>query len=214
MSDVTRADASLNVQYGCGTSAPDSWINFDASPTLRLQKFPVVGALLTRGRPQFPVSIRYGDVVTGLPVGSGTCQRAYCSHVLEHLSLDDCRLALRETHRILKPGGTFRGVLPDLERVARAYVNDLEAGAAVRFMEGTMLGIKQRPRGAVGLATAAIGNSHHLWMWDYKALAAELATAGFRDIRPAQFGDSRDPIFAAVEEKVRWDDNLGFECQK
>src|SRR5262245_22988509 len=32
---------ALYVQYGCGLSAPDDWLNFDASPTLWLQLIPV-----------------------------------------------------------------------------------------------------------------------------------------------------------------------------
>ena len=33
------------VQYGCGLSAPNEWINFDVSPTLRIQKIPIIGSL-------------------------------------------------------------------------------------------------------------------------------------------------------------------------
>jgi hypothetical protein len=29
------------VQYGCGYSAPNSWVNFDASPTLRFERIPI-----------------------------------------------------------------------------------------------------------------------------------------------------------------------------
>ena len=60
------------VQYGCGINAPDVWINFDASPTLRLQNIPLVGPLITRGRARFPASVRYGDVVRGLPITTGS----------------------------------------------------------------------------------------------------------------------------------------------
>ncbi len=35
--------STIYVQYGCGLSAPAGWNNYDASPTLRLQKLPVVG---------------------------------------------------------------------------------------------------------------------------------------------------------------------------
>ena len=36
------------VQYGAAYSAPEGWLNFDASPTLRLQKLPVAGKALAR----------------------------------------------------------------------------------------------------------------------------------------------------------------------
>jgi hypothetical protein len=41
------------VQYGCGSSAPEGWLNFDAS--LRVQ-------LGIRGK-VFPRNVRYGDIV-------------------------------------------------------------------------------------------------------------------------------------------------------
>lgn len=204
----------LFVQYGCGLSAPASWRNFDASPTLRLQRLPAVGALVTRGRVIFPANVEYGDVVSGLPVADAACEAVYCSHVLEHLSLEDFRTALRETHRILMPGGTFRGVLPDLELIAKDYVSDPTPEASIRFMRSTLLGMDVRVRGAKALVQESMGNSRHLWMWDYKGLAHELGAAGFREIRRAKFGDNVAQHFADVEDEGRWRDCLGFECNR
>ena len=39
---------SLNVQYGCGLSDPEGWKNFDSSPTLRLQKLPLIGRFIKK----------------------------------------------------------------------------------------------------------------------------------------------------------------------
>ena len=204
----------LMVQYGCGLSSPSGWKNFDASPTLRIQKLPVIGPMLTRGRPVFPASVRFGDVVAGLPVADGAAKAVYCSHVLEHLSLKDFRTSIAETYRILASGGIFRGVVPDIERLIADYNACLEPDAALRFMRGTLLGQEARPRGIRAFLTGSLGNSEHRWMWDYKAMAAELEAAGFRDIRRAVFGDSANTQFNAVEDRYRWDGCLGFECRK
>jgi SAM-dependent methyltransferase len=201
------------VQYGCGLCAPKGWRNFDASPTLRLQRVPVIGLIITAGCVRFPANAEFGDVANGLPLPSRSCKAVYCSHILEHLSLEDFRRTLRETHRILRPGGIFRGVLPDLELCVRAYVADGSAGAAVQLMKSTLLGVRERAKGLVGLAKEVFGNSNHLWMWDYKALEAELQDTGFTDIRRAVYGDSPEPAFAAVEDEDRWRDSLGFECR-
>ncbi len=56
---------SLNVQYGSGFCNPDNWINFDASPTLKFQRFPLFGKLVRREK--FPDSIRFGDITKKLP---------------------------------------------------------------------------------------------------------------------------------------------------
>jgi SAM-dependent methyltransferase len=202
------------VQYGCGLSAPDAWLNFDASPTLRLQRMPAIGRLLTRGGPVFPASIRYGDIVKGLPVAPASCIAIYCSHVLEHLALEDLRKALRNTHTYLRPGGTFRFVLPDLEHLAREYLASSATQPAMAFMEAAMLGQQRRARTPVSIAREWLGNSRHLWMWDFRSLEPELRQAGFTAIRRAQFGDWTDPRFRDVEDRSRWDNCLGVECQK
>ena len=83
----------MYIQYGCGLSAPENWVNFDSSPTLRLQKIPLIGGIATR-KVRFPDNIKYGDIVKGLPnIPYNSCDGVYCSHVLEHLSLEDMRIA-------------------------------------------------------------------------------------------------------------------------
>src|SRR5262249_16855882 len=111
--------AMLCVQYGCGTSTAEGWRNFDASPTLRFERIPVVGRLYSKNGARFPGNAEYGDIVKGLPIADGSCDAVYCSHVLEHLALDDLHVALANTLRIVKPGGVFRLVVPDLEVLAR-----------------------------------------------------------------------------------------------
>jgi len=209
----------LYVQYGCGLSAPEQWENFDTSPTLRIQKIPVLGALL-KGRLNtvFPSNARYGDIVKGLPVEDDSCDGVYCSHVLEHLSLNDFRAALGNTYRILKPGGLFRCVVPDLEVIARRYLAALETKketASIEFLrDDSLLGVVSRPRGLKGMLTSQLGNSHHLWMWDYHSLENELRTAGFKEIRKAAFNDGKDEMFRWVEEEARFTDAVALECSK
>lgn len=202
------------VQYGCGWSAPSGWRNFDASPTLRFERLPLIGRLYTKNESRFPQNVEYGDIVKGLSVTPESCTGVYCSHVLEHLSLNDLRAALHNTKRILRPGGIFRLVLPDLEYSARQYLSNHSNGAALVFMRETGLGRERRPNGFKGFIESWLGNSHHLWMWDYKSIEPALRSTGFVDIRRALFGDSLDPVFREVEDESRWDNCLGLECRK
>lgn len=59
-----------------------------------------------------------------------------------------------------------------------------------------------------------LGNSQHLWMWDYKSITQELENAGFIDIRNAKYNDATDTAFTEVEDKERWENCLGVECKK
>jgi SAM-dependent methyltransferase len=204
------------VQFGCGTCAPSSWRNFDAGPAFWLERhLPILKpTLLKRGFPDYPANIEYGNVVKGLPVAPGSAEAVYCSHVLEHLALDEFRATLRNVLSHLRPGGTFRFVLPDLEALIRGYARSSDAEAASRFMRESYLGMDSQGRGLPRLLRALFGRSAHLWMWDEKSMTRELADAGFTAIRRAQMGDNPDPQFAAVEDAGRWENCLGMECRR
>ncbi len=204
------------VQYGCGFSAPQNWVNYDASPTLIFERFPILGRLYTRNSQRFPANVKYGNIVKGLPEQPNSCDGIYCSHVLEHLAYNDFIAALKNTYLILKPGGTFRGVVPDLKQAAIDYVENFDTYAepANIFMQSTMLGIENRGTSLAGMAKSVFGNSKHLWMWDYKSLKAELEKVGFKNVRPCKFGDSDDANFSDVEEENRFYNAAAFECQK
>jgi len=207
---------SRYVQYGCGFTAPEGWVNYDASPTLRFERLPLLGKLYTRNKQRFPANVQYGDIVRGLPEKSDSCDGIYCSHVLEHLSYNDFITALKNTYLLLKPGGIFRGVVPDLKTAAIDYINGYEKQDApgIEFMRSTMLGIDNRNKTVTSSLKNLYGNSKHLWMWDYKSLKFELQKVGFKNIRPCEFGDSLDLNFAVVEEKERFYKAAAFECEK
>jgi SAM-dependent methyltransferase len=205
---------NLYVQYGSGWCAPKGWRNFDASPTLRFERIPLLGRLYTKNSERFPENVEYGDIVAGLPLPENSCRAVYCSHILEHLALDDFRAALANTYKILEPGGIFRFVLPDLEHSIHAYMADPSREAAVHFMEETLLGKENRTRGFKGIMLEWLGNSRHLWMWDFNSMESELHSAGFKAIRRARFGDSLNSRFQEVEAPERWENCLGLECEK
>ncbi len=209
-------DPARYIQFGCGLCAPASWRNFDAGPAFWMERnLPFLKPmLLKRGFPDYPANIEYGDVTRGLPVPAGLAEAVYCSHVLEHLALDEFRATLRNVFTYLRPGGVFRFVLPDLESLIRTYTSSPDPEAASRFMRDSYLGMDSHGRGASRLLRLLFGRSAHLWMWDEKNMSRELAAAGFTDIRRAQMGDNPDPHFADVEDIGRWQDCLGMQCRR
>jgi ubiquinone/menaquinone biosynthesis C-methylase UbiE len=208
---------TIYVQYGCGLSAPDGWYNFDASPTLRLQKIPIAGKAFKK-KVDFPKNVRYGNILKSLPgIKENSCDGIYCSHVLEHLSLNDFHIAIRNTYRLLKPGAIFRCVLPDLEYSINQYAEDLKTkpeSASGEFLSATMLGLKDRPKKFKDFIISFMGNSHHLWMWDQYALKNELEKAGFVNVRKCSYNDSKDSNFQLVEDESRFINAVAFEAFK
>jgi hypothetical protein len=203
------------IHIGCGLCAPANWRNFDASPTLRLQKIPLIGRyLMSNGLPVFPKNVEYGDIVKGLPVDNESCHGIYCSHVLEHLAFDDYRIAIKNIYSLLLKNGVFRFVMPDLEYLVKQYIQSDDPKASLVFMEKSLLGIKSRPRTFYKFLRSWLGNSQHLWMWDYKTIDLELKEVGFHEIKRVGFGDSEDMHFKDVEVIGQWNNCLGVECRK
>ncbi|MGQ0577423.1 MAG: class I SAM-dependent methyltransferase [Betaproteobacteria bacterium] len=94
----------LNV--GCGMHFHPDWVNVDVVPASR----EVIAA----------------DVRKGLPFADQIFDAAYCSHVLEHLPRREACNLLQQMHRVLRPGGVIRIVVPDLETLAREYLRLLD----------------------------------------------------------------------------------------
>jgi len=202
-------------QFGCGLCAPSRWLNFDASPAMQLQRLPLVGKLVPSGQfGRYPSNVQYGDIVKGLPIADESVELLYCSHVLEHITLEELRIALKNCYRHLQLGGIFRLVVPDLEVMAKTYINSNTSEAAHEFMRITWLGKEHRQRDIVSFLKDWLAGNNHLWMYDYNSLSLELSKAGFQNIRRAKFGDCDIDLFKDVEDQERWTLELGIQCQK
>lgn len=197
------------VQYGCGTSCPEGWESFDVSPRLLFERIPLLGPMLrARGLALFPANVRYGDIVSGLPVPARSVAGIYCSHVLEHIDRTSAEVALRNTLDMLEPDGVFRLVVPDLGWRARQLVESAgDEDAADRFMEISYLGERKPRRSPMARLRAAFGNSGHRWMYDEAAMTKLLRQAGFTAIRVCSFGDATERMFDRVEEEGRFFDS-------
>ncbi|MCB0482438.1 MAG: methyltransferase domain-containing protein, partial [Flavobacteriales bacterium] len=165
----------------------------------------------------FPENVKYGNIVSGLPVEENSCDGIYSSHTLEHLSFKDFDLALKNTFKILKPRGKFRCIVPDLEILARNYVKALDNGdviAGEAFIRSTLMGTVERPQGLKAVLSSIFGNSNHLWMWDSLGFKNKLTAVGFTELRDCSFNDSVDPMFKLVEDKDRFENAIAIECTK
>lgn len=93
------------MNVGCGITVHPDWVNLDSSAAV-------------------PGVIRH-DLRRGLPYPDASLDAVYASHVLEHLEPDAGARLLRECHRVLKPEGTVRIVVPDLEAIVKLYLESI-----------------------------------------------------------------------------------------
>lgn len=97
---------SQKLNLGCGSRFVDDWINVDIVPT--------------------DPSVIKMDFRSGLIYKDNSIDVIYISHVIEHFSLPDAFGLLKECLRVLKPLGIIRVVVPDLENIARLYLECLD----------------------------------------------------------------------------------------
>lgn len=209
----------MNVQYGCGKCAPDNWINFDISPTLRLERIPIIGRFFIRNEwGAYPKNVKIGNILHGLPgIKTDSCDAVYCSHVLEHLHYNDLQKALYNTFKILKKGGTFRLVVPDMEVFVNTYLRNKQNGiktACHTLISSTLMASEKTPKNFKDKIIDSLGNSKHFWNYDFDSMSHELEKAGFKNIRRATLNDSNNKDFLAVEDYGRFYLCLAIECTK
>jgi predicted SAM-dependent methyltransferase len=96
----------LLLNLGCGSTTHPRWVNIDQIPGPH---------------------VRLHDLRHGIPYSDSVADVCYSSHVIEHMSPDGARAFVGEQHRVLKPGGIIRAVVPDLEVICRNYCAILES---------------------------------------------------------------------------------------
>ena len=204
----------LCVHYGCGICGPSDWLNFDASPWIKIQRIPIINQLPgIRSHVKYPSTVHFGNVLRGLPVKNDAADLAYCSHTLEHLTLEDCRIALRETYRFLKPGGVFRAVQPDLRWICERFLACDGPESVSQFMQSSLLGVRKNKSGLAWWRDL-FSRDAHFWLWDYQSIMPELLAVGFKSVRRAHIHDNPHPAFLSVEDANRWENCLGIEAIK
>lgn len=94
------------LNLGCGNRFHKDWINIDFF--------------------QADKDVLQHDLNKGIPLPDKSFDIVYHSHVLEHLSQAEAKAFLKECYRVLKPNGILRVTIPDLEKIARTYLDSLE----------------------------------------------------------------------------------------
>lgn len=93
----------LNI--GCGSVFHPEWTNIDiVSNSIHVQAY---------------------DIRMGIPFEDQTFDGVYASHILEHLKMTEVNGFMSEISRLLKPGGILRLVVPNLEDIAKGYLEAL-----------------------------------------------------------------------------------------
>lgn len=94
------------LNLGCGSRFHRDWINMDAVSS--------------------DPHVQVYELNAGIPFPDKTFDVVYHSHLLEHFAKPKALGFIRECYRVLKGCGIVRVAVPDLEQIARIYVQALE----------------------------------------------------------------------------------------
>jgi predicted SAM-dependent methyltransferase len=119
---MSGAGKSLMLNLGCGNRTHEAWVNIDFSLKETLKNLFFVRPFISTAN---PVAYMNHDLRRGIPFPNGVVDVVYASHVLEHLTRKHALSFMKEIHRVLKLDGIIRIVVPDLEKVAMAYLEAL-----------------------------------------------------------------------------------------
>jgi len=206
-------DGRALINLGSSARCAPGWNNVDFSWIVRLGRHRRLSAALHRWG--WLSAQRYDrilhldpdavlwDLRNGIPFSDRTFDAVYHSHLLEHIDREAAPVFLRECLRVLRPGGELRIVIPDLESLARNYLDCVgrlpdrstmaEHSRAVEEMIDQMVVRVPRDRQTLPPILRAAENvflgdttrtgALHRWMYDRFSLAELLGRAGFADTR-------------------------------
>jgi SAM-dependent methyltransferase len=178
-------DRGLSIHVGSGSATLDGWINIDVWPA------------------QLSLDFRWG-----LPFPNESAERIYLSHVLEHAYYPDEALQLlREIHRVLRPRGRVRIIVPDIEACIAAYVTNDRCFFEGRHERWPHWKIRTRMESFLGFAGVGpfpgMFAEAHKWGYDFETMTRILTDAGFSEIVRSTFQGSGDPAFR-VDDASAW----------
>ena len=177
------------INIGCGAIPTLGWHNYDNSLTVRLARHPILTSIVARlglldeAQKEFihiakEHDIRWADCTKRIPELDRSVEVVYTCHVVEHLDRTEIKAFLREAKRILVPNGILRVGFPDLRKIVDRYIADEDADG---FVERTLLSLPKPKTFLDRLRYLAVGERHHLWMYDSSSMVRLLSSMGFKE---------------------------------
>lgn len=178
--DYLTATAVPKLHLGAGHNRLGGWLNTDRDVDAELVLLDATGPF---------------------PLPDGAVDYVFAEHLIEHLPYSDALPMLRESYRVLTPGGRIRLATPDLDRVV-SLLRDDQGEIGVRY--ATWLCDSYFPEARGPAATFAVNQVlrgwGHLFVYDEATLRATLEAAGFTDVERHPFGDSGVPELKGLEQ--------------
>jgi predicted SAM-dependent methyltransferase len=174
------------LNWGCGGYPQQGWINSDVG------NYAGVDIIC--------------DIREGLPLETGSIDYAVSIHALPEIPYPDLLRTLEELRRVLKPEGTLRLGLPDLDRAIAAYLNGDPTYFLIPDEDARTLG------GKLVVQMIWYGYSRSVFTNDF--VEELLLKAGFARVARCAYRQTASPFAEIVELDNREQESLFVEAVK
>lgn len=171
------------LHLGCGQNVLHGWLNTDFKP--------------------WRTDIAHLDATQAFPLPSDSFDYVFSEHMIEHISYHDGLVMLKESLRVLKPGGKIRISTPDLK-----FLVDLYSEPKTQLQRDYIAWATETfTKTAEKLDTIVINNFvrdwGHQFIYDPKTLTRSLEMAGFVGIERFDLNRSNDTALLELENTSR-----------
>lgn len=186
IADYLRQNRVRKLQIGAGDSNAAGWLNTDIEPSSHQA---------------------YLDATKTMPFADASLQYIFGEHVIEHLTYNEGLDFLKESHRVLAPGGKVRMVTPNLLRLVAMFQEDEpEKRQIVSNYVPRKLAFHFWPNTA-DPACFILNNEMHSWghqfVYTPTMLRASFEKAGFKEVQQYAADQTDDPALKGLEIRPR-----------
>lgn len=147
--------------------------------------------------------VRYHDLRQRLPYTDASVDIFFSEHFFEHLTKNEGLRLLGEIRRCLKPGGTSRIAVPDLDILIQNYIkNDI-----------TYYGGGWLPKSRCDMMNEGMREWGHQYMYNIDELINVHREVGFTNIKETKHRSSENPHLNNIEVRG-WSSEICVEAIK
>lgn len=204
-------DGVVKINLGCGMAVAKGWTNIDGSLNALASSWPhFMHKILYRasGSSHYYSIHEYCSILEdnifihhvlsyGIPFVDESVDVVYSSHFLEHLHQHEAMHLLKETLRVLKPGGLVRICIPDLSYAICLY----SLGKKKQMLSDYFF-----------VETKESYFARHKYMYDFELLSESLSAAGFVNIVRCSYRQGNAPDLNSLDNRP--EETLFVEANK
>lgn len=192
------------LHVGCGFVLLNGWLNILYEPK---QEYGRVKEINGKSWLNY-------NLLKEWPMDENTIDFIAGSHFIEHLDLNHGIRFLKESFRVMKPGGVIRLSCPDLEIYVKNYAErNMDFFRHKLIREWCAFSQAQTP-GEILAAKAYDSGGAHKWFYDFESLKHILEMAGFKDVKRCSRLEGRVPELEILELPERELETVYVEATK